>query len=123
GVLLMENAGRAITEKVLKHLSKDSKVVVLVGAGNNGGDGFVIARTLANLGFQVNLIQIASDQQIKGDAAEHKAIYLKFGYQMTQINQTDIYQDIIQSADVIIDAMLGIGFQGELKEPYRSIVK
>lgn len=123
GVLLMENAGRAIVEKIRAELTKDMKVVVLIGAGNNGGDGFVIARTLINLGFQLDLIQLVTDAEIKGDAAAHKAILKKFNCAIIHANQTDLCQKIIQSADVIIDAMLGIGFKGVLREPYRSIVE
>ncbi|GAA4074984.1 NAD(P)H-hydrate dehydratase [Amphibacillus indicireducens] len=123
GVLLMENAGRAIAEKIQAELTKDMKAVVLIGAGNNGGDGFVIARTLLNLGFQLDVIQLVADADIKGDAAEHKAILTKFNCPIIHVDQTALCQKLIHSADIIIDAMLGIGFKGRLKEPYRSVVE
>lgn len=123
GVLLMENAGRAIAEKIQANLTKETKVVVLIGAGNNGGDGFVIARNLINLGFKLDVIQVATDGQITGDAAEHKNIFTKFNHAIINVDQTELCQTVIQSADLIIDAMLGIGFQGLLREPYCSIVE
>ncbi|WP_440896808.1 NAD(P)H-hydrate dehydratase [Amphibacillus sp. Q70] len=123
GVMLMENAGRAITDRLLEKITEETKIVILVGGGNNGGDGFVIARTLINLGFQVEVIQVVSNQQIKGDAAKHKAILSHFDCPINWIEQSKRYQQLIQEADLIIDAMLGIGFKGTLKEPYDSIVQ
>src|SRR5690625_3280904 len=73
-VLLMENAGRAIADQIMKEVTVESKVVVLVGGGNNGGDGFVIARTLLNAGYDLKVIQVESDEKITGAAKEHKII-------------------------------------------------
>lgn len=123
GVMLMENAGRAITDKLIGKITKKTKIVILVGGGNNGGDGFVIARTLINLGYRVELIQVISDHKIKGDAARHKAILTCFDCSITLVDESSHYRQLIQEADLIIDAMLGIGFSGTLKEPYDSIIQ
>jgi len=122
-VLLMENAGRAIAEQIMKEVTVESKVVVLVGGGNNGGDGFVIARTLLNAGYDLKVIQVESDEKITGAAKEHKIILSKFGCQIIGIKEMNAKPELLKKADVIIDALLGIGFRGVLKEPYRSIIE
>lgn len=122
GVLLMENAGRAIANKLMKKLTVDSKVVVFVGGGNNGGDGFVIARTLINADFKVTVIQVVDDQKIKGDAKQHKVIFSQFGGTVLDRKQLDRDPSLMAEADLIVDAMLGIGFKGVLQEPYVSVI-
>src|SRR5699024_1975574 len=99
GVLLMENAGRAIVDKLLKQITKEDQIIILVGGGNNGGDGFVIARTLVNLGYQITVIQIAPNQEIKGDAAAHKAMLSHFDCPIVTASQSSDYQQLIKDAD------------------------
>src|SRR5690625_1317375 len=122
-VLLMENAGRAIADQIMKEVTVESKVVVLVGGGNNGGDGFVIARTLINAGYDLKLIQVEDDEKITGAAKEHKIILSKFGCQIIGVKEMNEKPELLKETDIIIDALLGIGFHGALKEPYRSIIE
>src|SRR5450432_3829572 len=70
GQTLMENAGAAVAQAVMKRHSPGSKVAVVAGIGNNGGDGFVAARHLADAGYRVAVFVIGNRDSIKGDAAE-----------------------------------------------------
>ncbi len=63
---LMENAGQAFVRHLLASISKNEKLLVLIGAGNNGGDGFVIARLLAEKGYKLETCVIPPEERIKG---------------------------------------------------------
>jgi hydroxyethylthiazole kinase-like uncharacterized protein yjeF len=69
GVELMENAGRAVAEAVVARRHPGSRVVVVAGPGNNGGDGFVAARLLAERGYSVQMLLVGHAARLKGDAA------------------------------------------------------
>src|ERR671931_981643 len=70
GVELMENAGRAVADRVSGRRSSGSRIVVVAGIGNNGGDGFVAARVLSERGFDIRVLLAADLGKLKGDAAE-----------------------------------------------------
>jgi ADP-dependent NAD(P)H-hydrate dehydratase / NAD(P)H-hydrate epimerase len=70
GIALMENAGRAVAEAVMGLGSPGCQVVAVAGPGNNGGDGFVAARVLRSLGFQVKVLLLGEPTRLRGDAAE-----------------------------------------------------
>ncbi|MEN1970551.1 NAD(P)H-hydrate dehydratase [Lentibacillus sp. N15] len=120
--LLMENAGRAVACKVMEKIQKHDRMVVLVGAGNNGGDGFVIARTLLNQSYDVTVIQIVPDEKITGEAFYHKQLFVNTGgYILVEDDKKEMVSRI-RPFDVIIDAMIGIGVHDQLREPVRTIV-
>ncbi|NBJ71288.1 MULTISPECIES: NAD(P)H-hydrate dehydratase [Clostridia] len=120
GKLLMENAGRAVAWKVMGKISQADKICILAGAGNNGGDGFVIARTLLDHNYHVKVLQVVPNDKITGDAYDHKHIYEKCGGQVVPYD-TGATQ-MIKEADVLIDAMIGIGIKGEVREPFASLI-
>lgn len=120
GYILMETAGRSIAEKVKKHTSKSSEIIVLVGSGNNGGDGFVIARTLLNQGYLVTVIQLVANDKIRGDALYHKNVYEQYSG-FVHLYSIDSHT-LIEKADVIVDAMLGIGVNGKVRYPFNEII-
>ncbi|GGF33199.1 bifunctional ADP-dependent NAD(P)H-hydrate dehydratase/NAD(P)H-hydrate epimerase [Halobacillus andaensis] len=122
GVMLMENAGRAICDDVAKKITTDQRIAVLIGGGNNGGDGFVIARTLRTRGFQVEAWQVVSDEKITGDAHAHKEMYMNSGFYLHHMEDLTSFQKALQQADVIIDAILGIGVRGPLRPPLDQVV-
>lgn len=118
GVLLMENAGRAFVQKALDYVDKGQKIAVLIGAGNNGGDGFVIARILKSLGFHADAFLVVEKEKVKGDALFHFEAFKRSGYEVMLLHDFSN----LQHYDVIIDAMLGIGIKGEIKTPYQEII-
>ncbi|SDC17336.1 NAD(P)H-hydrate epimerase [Pelagirhabdus alkalitolerans] len=122
GVVLMENAGVAMTNEVIKCVKKHQSILILVGGGNNGGDGFVIAKHLINQGYQVRVVQVANDTSLSDESRLQKKMLESFGAPIASY-LPDKHLRQINQADTIIDAMLGIGFKGELREPYRTIIE
>ncbi|WP_411843149.1 NAD(P)H-hydrate dehydratase [Salinicoccus sp. HZC-1] len=117
GKILMENAGRAAAKRLMEDYA-GQKFIVLIGSGNNGGDGFVIARTLLDSGFDVTVCVIPDKNKITGDAEYHKGVYEKSGYTWKSYDNS-----YLKDADIIVDTMLGTGVKGEIREPYLSIFK
>ncbi|WP_373895143.1 NAD(P)H-hydrate dehydratase [Virgibacillus sp. CBA3643] len=122
GKLLMENAGRAISAGVEDFLNEGSRITVFAGSGNNGGDGFVIARTLLNQKYEVYVVQVVQDAKITGDALYHKHLFLKCGGSVRTPEADKDINDIITRSNVVVDAMVGIGIKGELRDPLNRIV-
>ena len=121
GVVLMENAGRGCGEVVISELKKlgGRKVCVFCGTGNNGGDGFVIARHLKNSGLEVTVALCSRVSKIKGDAEVNYKIACKMGILIKELEPAsdDIEKDIKTVAgdcDLIVDAIFGTGLSGEL---------
>jgi len=108
GEILMERAGRfvaIVADKVLKEI-EGRKTVVFVGKGNNGGDGFVAARYLQNLGYDVEIILLTDPDKLEGDALLN---YKKIDTDKINCRKFDNSEI---DADIIIDALLGTGISG-----------
>ena len=123
GSMLMESAGRSVADDMASRIEKQDKIVVLIGAGNNGGDGFVIARTLLNRGYDLEAWQVVPDEKVKGDAAKHRSLFIASGYELHSCTEVSEVKPSLEKADVIIDAMLGIGVRGGLRQPISDIVE
>lgn len=125
GVVLMENAGAKVAEEVIASSScKNTRVIVLAGAGNNGGDGFVIARKLHDSGYDCMVCLIADPVKIKGDAKIHFEVYKKRELPLWYFyeNSSQQLQHILSEADVIVDAMLGTGLSCPAREPFTEVI-
>jgi len=128
GVILMENAGRSCAELVKQKLAgiDKSRTCIFCGTGNNGGDGYVIARHLLNSGFEVNVVICGNPEKIKGDAWINLKILKKLGHQVEQFDFTrDVarqVRDFAGKADVIVDALFGTGLNSRLKEEYIVVI-
>lgn len=120
--LLMENAGRAVSDNIRKKVKETDAILIFTGTGNNGGDGYVIARTLLNLNYQVAVIQVGQDERLTEETYFHKHLYLNCGGTLHKYDQDFDIGELISNYDIIVDAMLGIGIKGYLKEPFKSIV-
>ena len=101
GLTLMENAGKAVAQAVSGRQSAGGRVVVLAGPGNNGGDGFVAARLLAEQGYAVTVLLVGALDKLKGDAA---AAAKAWGRAVTVAKPNEL-----AGADIIIDALFGAG--------------
>jgi NAD(P)H-hydrate epimerase len=118
GLILMENAGLRIFQS-LKNIYPDlrlKKIIIFAGSGNNGGDGFVVARHLYNYGVKVKVFLLAPFNKIKGEAGENLNIIAKMGVELIETKATKFkeIQRVIQNSDLIIDAILGTGLQGKV---------
>jgi hydroxyethylthiazole kinase-like uncharacterized protein yjeF len=125
GIVLMENAGARVAEEIIQNaLTPNSKVVVLAGSGNNGGDGFVIARRLFDAGIDTLLCLLANPQKIKGDAKVHYDVYINRGLPLFKLHENTIQglKTKIDQADIIIDAILGTGVNGPVREPFYEVI-
>ncbi len=79
-MVLMENAGRAVSEEVISFLEgRPGRIAILTGKGNNGGDGIVAGRHLSEAGYQVHLIYAESPDRFQGEAALQSQIAHKWG--------------------------------------------
>lgn len=117
---LMEHAGGAVASFCLRQYPDASRVMVLCGKGNNGGDGFVAARALAGEGVGVRVLLAGSKDGIKGEAAEalkrlldstDDAIVEEVGDEVT----SDELAELLGEADLLIDAVFGTGFKGPMR--------
>ena len=117
---LMENAGKGVAQIALKRFQiEGKKVVIICGPGNNGGDGFVAARYLADK-CRVLVLLIKPEGNIRSVIARENFEKIKGKVEIT--DASDLERKL-QGADLVIDAMLGIGIAGELREPYLSCIK
>jgi NAD(P)H-hydrate epimerase len=124
-VILMENAGRGAAE-LLVQLGIDGRVVVCAGRGNNGGDGFVIARHLENRGFDVRVMLFADSQTLQGDATTNFHILRAAGTPILEFHaatKPDSWEGELRSAAWIVDALLGTGMQGTVREPTATVIQ
>lgn len=130
GVVLMENAGRTCAETVKTRLSssKHPRVCIFCGTGNNGGDGYVIARHLKNAGFDVVVVLCGAYEKVRGDARTNLAILERIGQHVHRLDTGDRQSILDQvrilagEADMIVDALFGTGLQGIVKEPLLSLI-
>jgi len=108
GAVLMEHAGRKIVSVICSVLAqvRGVDVVILCGKGNNGGDGYVVARYLHNLGAQVKVRMIAEAKELKGDAALNCSILTRLDIDMAKFDARQ-HASELQQTDVIVDALLG----------------
>lgn len=119
GLVLMENAGRNSAE-LLRSLGISGRVVICCGKGNNGGDGFVIARHLENAAVEVRVLLTLPAEQLTGDAKSNFEILQKA---KTPIIMSSVdWKTELSQADWIVDALLGTGTQGRLREPFLSVI-
>ncbi len=124
GATLMQNAGDQFIQQLEIHkmIEKQGLVLVLAGKGNNGGDGYVIASGLAQRGYQVTVIQTIEESNIQGDALHHYRLLDHATINVELWDNTQEQQHWIHEADLIVDALLGTGIQGEMRSPYSDII-
>ncbi|KKI90467.1 hypothetical protein WQ54_21180 [Bacillus sp. SA1-12] len=126
GAVLMENAGAKVLEEIMAVApSKRSKVSILCGGGNNGGDGIVIARKLFDLGIEPSLFLLVKPEKLKGDAKIHFQVYKNRGlpYSEWHEKERELLESTLKESDIIVDALLGTGAKGEIREPFRTVIE
>lgn len=114
GPILMENAGIQITKEILTKSPdvRKEKIVIVAGKGNNGGDGFVVARHLFNRGCRPLVLLLALKKELRGDAALNAQIADKMGIEIREINSAQKWsanKRILTKATLLVDGIFGTG--------------
>lgn len=112
GLLLMEHAAMAVRDVALDAVKDGGRVLVVCGKGNNGGDGFAVARLLDGHCDGVCVAFFDDAKQLSGDAAKNYALAVTLGICM--VRSMEEFEQCLQESDVVVDAMYGFGFRGEL---------
>jgi len=125
-LMLMENAGRGAAELVAARLAeRDGPVRVVTGAGNNGGDGFVVARRLRVLGKDVSVLVTAGRDKLKGDALANHDAWVGIGGPTVNIREADL--DLLSrellAAAIVVDAVFGTGLDREVTGFYAAVIE
>src|SRR5216117_1775266 len=127
-LILMENAGMRVAE-VLEDRFEDLDqltVAVFCGKGNNGGDGFVVARQLVQKGCFPFIFLFAPEEEVKGDAKTNLNILKAFRYPTTIVlNEHDWNEEKLEllDADIVVDALLGTGVRKPVEGLYRAVIE
>lgn len=127
-LLLMENAGRAAADVACDMARpRDGCVLVFCGRGNNGGDGFVLARHLANRGYDVrcHFAGRAADLPPRSDAGVNLEIARRMGIAITDHDDDrnrDAMAGSVAWAALLVDGLLGTGLKGSVREPYSTLI-
>ncbi len=116
---LMENAGKGTADAALNKFEiKGKKVAIICGPGNNGGDGFVAARYLSEK-CEVQIVLVKPADKIRSKISKDNFDMIKGKLEITDISNLE---KKAETAELVIDAMLGIGISGDLREPYLSCI-
>ncbi len=124
--VLIENAGRAVADAALELLGnpREKRVILLIGKGNNGGDGLAAARFLLKRGALVTLVLAEAPESFGPGSALQYKICQSFPFTILQWekDQNEVLQACAQG-DLFIDALLGTSFHGKVREPIRSLLE
>lgn len=128
---LMEAAGKSVAEVFLEHYGwknaePPGRVCVLCGKGNNGGDGFVVARHLKEEAEEVDAYLFGAAEELRGDAAKNLARWREEGGKVTQVQSEADWEkawNAVAGAEVIFDALLGTGLRGPAAGPIARAIE
>jgi ADP-dependent NAD(P)H-hydrate dehydratase / NAD(P)H-hydrate epimerase len=120
GHVLMERAGAGATEALLQEFPhvRQASVVIVAGKGNNGGDGFVMARLLKKQGVKCEVILAARKTEVKGDALRNLSAFLRLRGRVTEVidpSQLDLAQEKLSQSGLVVDALLGTGLNSPVQ--------
>jgi NAD(P)H-hydrate epimerase len=128
GIVLMENAGRNAAEIIRARwcADADATVAIVCGRGNNGGDGFVIARHLTNRGIQTSILLTATADSLEGDALTNYKIARRMQipkFRFATRDEIASNRNHLSRATVVVDAILGTGFHGNVRPPLDEAIR
>jgi len=124
GLTLMENAGRACANAITEAFGPGAgrRALVVAGKGNNGGDGYVIARLLCQRGWDARVLLLAHPSEVTGDAAANLAL-LERGSLILPTDGAQLPAEVFRGAALIVDALLGTGVKSEVTGAFRSAIE
>lgn len=125
---LMENAGRGVAQFMQAQFPDFARrrIVVLCGKGNNGGDGFVVARHLLKMGARPRVFLLAEPRDLGGDAAANFKRWKRASRELRVIRSAKDWRslrDVIAGADIVVDALLGTGARGPVEGPFLEAIQ
>ena len=128
GVVLMENAGRGVSQLIESIIGTQAAVGIVCGAGNNGGDGYVIARHLLNSGYNVRVMILSDKDKIKGDAGINLSVLEKITNDISYCLPNDPstlgkISEFLHGCDILVDAIFGTGLQGQLRPGFETVIE
>ncbi len=118
GYELMSRAGRALADCVARHWPQSGRVCIVCGAGNNGGDGYVLGRLLREAGIEVTLLALADADTLSGDAARAAGDYRAAGGMVAAYRG-----ELPRDAELLVDALLGTGLDRPVEGRYREAIE
>lgn len=122
GIVLMKRAGRVIFDSVLKQWPQTEQWIVLCGAGNNGGDGYVVAALAAQKKYKAVVFSVTDPAELKGDAKRAYDFAVQEGVLVHRFNALEA-SNTVTAGTVIVDAMLGTGLKGAVTEPFVAAIE
>jgi NAD(P)H-hydrate epimerase len=128
GIVLMESAGRGCVDAVIRHFPDlgQMKVGIAAGCGNNGGDGFVIARYLATRNVDVAVYLLCDRGRVRGDAAVNLRLIDRLGvpvFEVPDVKAFESYRSQMTQYSLWIDALLGTGLKSEVRKPFKPCIE
>ncbi len=122
GIVLMETAGSEIVRTIEHHYPTAQHIGILVGKGNNGGDGLVIARQLAHAGCEVHIFLVSPPDSFTGEARTNLDIAYNLGLQIEE-TLTDVSTYVkSHKCELLVDAIFGTGLHSDVREPISTII-
>ena len=121
---LMENAGSAVAHFILTDYSQAQRIAIICGKGNNGGDGFVVARKLTEAGRAVRVLLLCGPEELRGDAAamfRQLTVHPLVASETARLDSADATE--MFDADLLVDAVLGTGFRPPVSPLYAAVIQ
>jgi NAD(P)H-hydrate epimerase len=123
GLVLMENAGRGVADLLERlGLKRTCRIIICCGKGNNGGDGFVLARHLLIRNYQPTVLLFVDPAELTGDALVNYKILQSLEFPI-HLSNDDAMFDQLSDDDWIIDALLGTGVRGKPRPPFDDVIR
>jgi NAD(P)H-hydrate epimerase len=124
-IVLMENAARGAADVIVRLLGPHAgRVAIVCGTGNNGGDGFAVARHLLARGFDVTAVLAAAPAKLSGDALTNRDAYVALGGRYAELAEGDMAPLLTEThgARVIVDALFGTGLARPVEGHYDKVI-
>lgn len=118
GYSLMSRAGNAVFDLIQQHYTLAKRLLVCCGAGNNAGDGYVVARLATQAGMDVSVISMIDPTQLKGDALQAYGDWKSLGRQLSRFKP-----EMLDQHDLVIDALLGTGLQRPVSGEWAELIE
>ncbi len=125
-IVLMENAGRGATEQIaLRFADRLTRVVVVAGPGQNGGDGWVVARHLRNRGLEPRCVLVGESARVRGDARTNLEVLRAMGVTVREAGGDPgaVLDEVLAGATLVVDALFGTGLDRPVEGPYAIAVE